>query len=445
MILFGFFSFFYGILKISMAKINNPMLTDVLVVGGGPAGMMAAGRAAELGAKVVLLEKTYQLGTKLLLTGGGRCNITNNAGLKDFINAFGKNGKFLYRALTVFSNQDLIEFFSIRGVKMRTDLDGKVFPADDSAESILKILRKYITDNNVLVLHNTGVTRIIFQDGQVTGVQLADGRVLESGKVIVATGGMSYPKTGSAGDGYKLAAECGHTIVPLKPGLIPLESDEKFIPELQGLTLKYIFISIVVDGKVKAARQGDLLFTHFGVSGPDVLVLSRTAVDALDRGGTVELSVHLLPEYATPDFECYLQEELETRGAKTFSQYVKDILPDSLSPVFVRRCAVAPEKKCSMINREERKRIAQNFTDFRIHITQPRPLEEATVTRGGVALKEIDPQTMESHKVSGLYFCGELIDVDGLTGGYNLQEALATGYLAGMNAAEGKRVDKARS
>ncbi len=421
-----------------MVKIDNTVLTDVLVVGGGPAGIMAAGRAAELGAKVILIEKTSQLGTKLLMTGGGRCNITNNAGLKEFIHAFGKNGKFLYRALTVFSNQDLIEFFSTRGVEMRTDPDGKVFPADDSAESILKVLRKYIIDNNVFILHNTAVAGIVCQNGQASGVRLADGRVLQSGKVIVATGGMSYPKTGSTGDGYKLAGECGHTIVPLQPGLIPLESDEKFIPELLGLVLKYILISVVVDGKVKAAQQGDLLFTHFGVSGPDVLILSKIAVDALAQDKTVELSLHLLPEYTAHDFERYLQEELELRGAKTFSQYVKDILPDSFAPVFVRRCAVAPDKKCSMINREERKIIAQKFTDFRLHITKSRPLEEATVTRGGVALKEIDPQTMGSRKISGLYFCGELIDVDGQTGGYNLQEALATGYLAGMNAVENK-------
>lgn len=398
--------------------------------------MMAAGRAAELGAKVLLVEKTSRLGAKLMLTGGGRCNITNNAGFKEFISSFGKNGKFLYRALHVFSNQDLIEFFSARGLDMRIDPDGKLFPVTDQAESVLKVLRDYIARNNVQIRHNAAVNKIVCQDGHVTGVQTTAGQNLESSKVILATGGLSYPKTGSTGDGYKLAQQCGHTIVPLRPGLISLESDEEFIPVLPGLTLKHILISILIDGKIKASEQGDLLFTHFGVSGPTVLVLSRLAVEALDQGSRVDISLHLLPEYSAGDFEQYLQEELDSRGAKTFANYVKDILPDSLAPVFTRRCAVQPEKKCSIITREERKVIARCFTDFRIHVTRPRPIEEATVTRGGVSLKEIDPQTMESKKIKGLYFSGEMIDLDGLTGGYNLQEAFSTGYLAGIAAAE---------
>ncbi|MDD5354179.1 MAG: NAD(P)/FAD-dependent oxidoreductase [bacterium] len=416
--------------------VQNRNSVDLIVVGGGPAGMMAAGRAAELGGKVLLVEKTSQLGAKLMLTGGGRCNITNNAGFKEFISAFGKNGKFLYRALHVFSNQDLIEFFSVRGLAMRVDPDGKVFPVTDSAESVLKVLRQYIEQNKVQVRHNTAVSSIVCLDGHIDGVQTADGQILESSKVILAAGGLSYPKTGSTGDGYKLAQQCGHTIVQLRPGLIPLESDEEFIPVLPGLTLKHILISVMIDGKIKASEQGDLLFTHFGVSGPTVLILSRLAVDALDRGSRVDISLHLLPEYNALDFERYLQEELDSRGAKTFANYVKDILPDSLAPVFVRRCAIPPDKKCSVITREERKIIAGCFTDFRIHITRSRPIEEATVTRGGVALKEIDPQTMGSRKITGLFFCGELMDLDGLTGGYNLQEAFSTGYLAGTKTAE---------
>ena len=403
----------------------------VIVVGGGPAGIMAAGRAAELGAKVTLVEKTSHLGTKLLMTGGGRCNITNSAEIKDLVKAFGRNGKFLYRALTTFSNKDLLDFLSIRGVETRTDPDGKVFPADDKAASVLKVLRGYLEEHKVYIRHNLAVTEIIRVGDSVAGVKISDGSTLTAGKVIVACGGMSYPATGSNGDGYELARQCGHTIVPLRPGLTSLEADEPFIKELQGLTLKHILISVVVDGKVKASGEGDLLFTHFGVSGPRVLVLSDAAVDALDEGHRVDISLHLLPEYSVHEFERYLQEELESRGAKTFSQYVKDILPDSLAPVFERVCAVPPSLKCSMIEREQRKRIAKAFTDFRIHITRPRPIEEATVTRGGVSLKEIEPRTMESKLVHGLYFCGEMIDIAGITGGFNLQEAFSTGWLAG--------------
>ena len=220
--------------------------------------MMAAGRAAERGAKVILVEKTHRLGNKLLLTGGGRCNITHKAGLKEFVNAFGKNGRFLYRAFTVFSNRDLIHFFSSRGLEMRVDPDGKVFPADDRAESVLAVLRQYISDHQVRILHNTVVRNIIFQPGEslcAGGVRCRDHGVLNAGKVIVAAGGMSYPKTGSSGDGYKLARQCGHSIVPLTPGLVALESDESFLQELQGITLKDISLSVLVDGKRRFQRR----------------------------------------------------------------------------------------------------------------------------------------------------------------------------------------------
>ena len=265
---------------------------DIIVVGGGATGMMAAGRAAERGAKVILVEKTHRLGNKLLLTGGGRCNITHKAGLGEFIHAFGKNGRFLYRAFTVFSNRDLIDFFSSRGLEMRVDPDGKVFPADHRAESVLAVLRQYIDDNRVRILHNTVVTNIISQSGEssrVGGVRCADRSVLDAGKVIVAAGGMSYPKTGSSGDGYKLARQCGHSIVPLTPGLVALESDEPFLQELQGITLKDISLSVLVDGKKKVSEKGDILFTHFGVSGPTVLILSGIVIDALAAGRSVAL------------------------------------------------------------------------------------------------------------------------------------------------------------
>jgi predicted Rossmann fold flavoprotein len=412
---------------------------DIIVVGGGAAGMMAAGRAAERGAKVILVEKTHRLGNKLLLTGGGRCNITNKANLKEFVNAFGKNGRFLYRAFTVFSNRDLINFFSSRRLEMRVDPDGKVFPADHRAESVLAVLRQYIDDNQVRILHNTVVTNITFQSGEssrASGVRCADRSVLDAGKVIVAAGGMSYPKTGSSGDGYKLARQCGHSIVPLTPGLVALESDEPFLQELQGITLKDISLSVWVDGKKKVSEKGDILFTHFGVSGPTVLILSGIVIDALAAGSPVALSLHLRPADTAQELDHILQREFESCGTITLSQYLKAALPKSFALLFERRCAIEPGKRCSKISREERKRIVLGFADFRITITKPRPIEEATITRGGVSLEEINPRTMESRIVHGLFFCGEMIDVDGMTGGYNLQAAFSTGYLAGESAAQ---------
>jgi len=399
--------------------------------------MMAAGRAAERGAKVVLVEKTHRLGNKLLLTGGGRCNITNKADLKEFVNAFGKNGRFLYRAFTVFSNRDLIHFFSSRGLEMGVDPGGKVFPADHRAESVLAVLRQYIEDHQVRILHNTAVTNIIFQSGEslrAGGVRCADHSTLDAGKVIVAAGGMSYPKTGSSGDGYKLARQCGHSIVPLRPGLVALESDEPFLQELQGITLKNISLSVWVDGKKKVSEKGDILFTHFGVSGPTVLILSGIVIDALAAGRSVGLSLQLRPADTAQELNPILEREFESYGTITLSQYLKEALPKSFALLFERRCAVEPGKRCSKISREERKRIVLCLTDFRINITKPRPIEEATITRGGVSLDEINPQTMESRIVHGLFFCGEMIDVDGMTGGYNLQAAFSTGYLAGESA-----------
>ncbi|MFH1369347.1 MAG: NAD(P)/FAD-dependent oxidoreductase [Elusimicrobiota bacterium] len=414
--------------------VKNTNIFDIIVVGGGPAGMMAAGRVAELGKKTVLIEKTYRLGSKLLLTGGGRCNITNDADTKDFIRAFGVNGKFLYRALSVFSNRDLIAFFKARGLEMRSDPDGKIFPADDSAESVLAVLRKYNEENNVRIIHNQAAVKILRsgQEGdEVRGIELAGGTVISAKNVIIATGGMSYPGTGSTGDGYELAKACGHSVIPLRPGLIPLESGEPFIKDLQGLVLQQVEISVISGAKKLSSEMGDLLFTHFGVSGPAVLMLSGAVVDALESGGEAELSVNLKPGYNTAEFERFLQKEMERSGKKTISGFLKDALPKSFAPIIETLSKIQADKRCNVINREERGRIAALFTDFRIKVSGTRPIDEATVTRGGISLDEIDPKTMESRIVKGLYFCGEIIDLDGVTGGYNLQEAFSTGYLAG--------------
>ena len=422
-----------------MADKKHQAAPDVIVVGGGAAGMMAAGRAAKRGAQVLLVEKTHRLGNKVLLTGNGRCNITNMAGLQAFVHAFGKNGRFLYRALTVFSNRDLINFFSARGLEMRVEPDGRVFPVDNRAASVRAVLRRYVDDNHVRILRNTVVTHIIVQSAEgvrAGGVRCADDRVFAAGSVIVAAGGMSYPQTGSSGDGYTLARQCGHAIVAPMPGLVALESAEPFLRELQGITLKDISLSVLVDGKKRVTEAGDILFTHFGVSGPTVLMLSGIVADALAAGSAVALSLHVRPTYTAQELDHCLQRDFSSCGARTLARYLQDALPKSLALLCERRCVVEPGRRCSTISREERKRIVLCFTDFRIPITKPRPIEEATITRGGVSLAAINPRTMESRIVPGLFFCGEMIDVDGTTGGYNLQAAFSTGYLAGEAAAQ---------
>ena len=407
------------------------------MIGGGPAGIMAAGRAGELGVRTTLVEKNPRLGVKLLVTGGGRCNVTNTAAIKSFIEAFGRNGKFLYRALMVFSNKNLTGFLHSHGVPTRADPDGKVFPSDDSAQSVLGALSSYLRHGKVKVACGSGAAEILLSEGRrVEGVKLADGSVVRCKAVIVATGGLSYPKTGSTGDGYAWAKRCGHTVVPLRPGLTALESNEPFIKDLQGLTLQDITISVLVNGRKAASEKGELLFTHFGVSGPKMLVMSGAVVDALAvPGSRVELSLDLKPGLTPAGLTAEIQKYFSANGAKMLASYLKAALPGSLAPVFERRCGIDRDRQCAAITGAERKIIAGMFSDFRIHLTRPRPIQEATVTRGGISLKEIDPQTMESRLVPGLYFCGEVLDLDGLTGGYNLQEAFSTGYLAGQAAA----------
>ena len=417
---------------------KNKNQFDVIVIGGGPAGMMAAGRAAELGASVLLIEKTYRLGSKLLLTGGGKCNITNNADLPEMIAAFGQDGKFLYRALTSFSNNDLINFFSQRGVPMQSDSEGRVLPKNNDANAILAVLRTYLKKHNVQIIYNMAATKINSgskDKKNIKSVTLSDGSIKKSTNLIIATGGKSYPQTGSTGDGYELAKLCGHTIVPLSPGLSALKSNHSFIKDLQGLTLKDITISVIIDGSKKYQEKGNILFTHFGVSGPVVLNLSGKIIDALTNKSIVELSLNLKPDKNIQEFDKLLQKEFITFGARTVAQYFNNTLPSSLAGVLKKYFSSTADKQCSMVSRNERKTIAAALTDLRIPITGSRPIKEAMITRGGVSLKELNPQTMESRLVLGLYFCGELINLAGITGGYNLQEAFSTGYLAGQSAA----------
>lgn len=411
---------------------------DVIVIGGGPAGLMAAASAASMGAKTLLLEKTYRVGAKLLLSGGGRCNVTNIAQQREFIKTFGENGSFFYQAFNAFSNTDLIELLEENGVATRIDPDGKVFPADDKAQSVLCVLRKLVEERRVRILHNSDVDEIIFSDNEskkISGVKLTSGAIFPAKTIIIATGGLSYPQTGSSGAGYKLAKQCGHTITPLLPGLVPLESNASFIKEVQGLTLRSVKISLLVDGENIFSQLGDLLFTHFGVSGPTVLVLSQLAVKALSESKIVKLSINLKPQYAN-EFHLQLQSELTSAGQRSLRQYLEIVLPRTLSPVISAMCVELNNKLCATLNKTDLKKVATLFTDFTIPITKTRPIEEATITCGGVSLNEINPQTMQSKINNDLFFCGEVIDLAGITGGYNLQEAFSTGFLAGASAAK---------
>jgi predicted Rossmann fold flavoprotein len=406
---------------------------QVVVVGGGASGMMAAGRAAECGAGVLLLEKTRRLGNKLRLTGKGRCNITNEAELSQFITHFGKTGPFLYGAFARFFVQDLVAFFEQRGVATVVERGGRVFPASNDARQVAAALEGYLVVNRVQIHCRCPVEHLLVEEGRVLGLQVG-GRTVESAAVILATGGASYPRTGSSGDGYRLAAEVGHHIVPIRPGLVPLLAEEQWVSGLQGLTLRNVQVTLHLNEARIGRESGEMLFTHFGVSGPIVLALSRRAVDALSKG-RVYLSINLKPALCSEELDRRLQRELDAHGRRQLRRILAELLPSKMIDVFVTLLGIPVDKPGHQITAVERKRIVELVQDLRVTIADSRPIAEAIVTAGGVDTADIDPRTMESRLIKGLFFCGEVIDVDADTGGYNLQAAFSTGYLAGESAA----------
>lgn len=415
--------------------IRNAADYDVIVIGGGASGMFAAGRAAESGARVLLLERNDRLGRKLGITGQGRCNLTNTDERAAFIENFGRNGRFLHRAFTELSNRDLVEFFRARGVPTKEERGGRVFPASGSSASVVRALAAYLKERGVAVVFNARAEKVVVDpaSGAVAGVRVAgrDGMIAAK-KVILATGGLSYPATGSTGDGYAMAAALGHTIVPPRPSLVPLETVERFPKELQGLSLENVRATALSNGKRIASEFGDMIFTHFGVSGPIVLRLSGAVVERLVRKERVELAIDLKPALDPKKLEARLIREFAGGGAKGLRTVMKNLLPRALIPVFLERSGIPGEKKCAEITAGERRALAALLKDFRLQVKRARPIAEAIITRGGVDLKEIDPRTMESKRVKGLFFCGEIIDIDGTTGGYNLQAAFSTAYLAAL-------------
>jgi len=413
---------------------RNPQpVFDVIVIGAGASGMMAAGRAAEIGARVLLLEKMPRVGLKLGITGKGRCNLTNQGDINAFLESYSPDGRFLRNCLARFFNQDLMIFFEQRGVPLVVERGGRVFPKSNQAGDIVSALLEFVKDNKVSLIKGQSVKEIVVHSGRVEGVETQNG-TFKARAVILATGGASYPKTGSTGEGYQMAQLAGHTIIPIRPFLIPLKIKEPWVKELQGLSLKNISATIFVNGRKDRSEFGEMLFTHFGVSGPIILTLSGRVADVLKQG-RVEISLNLKPALTQEQLDERLKRELKTHHLKGLQGILKLLLPNRMIPVFLTLSQIPGYKKGNQISAEERFRIKNLLTDLRITVTGTRPLEEAIITAGGVLLKEVNPKTMESRIVDGLFLCGEVLNIQGKTGGYNLQAAFSTGWVAGEGAA----------
>jgi len=413
---------------------------QVVVVGGGSAGLMAAGQAAAAGAQVLLLERTARLGTKLRITGKGRCNLTNMAGLDQFLGHFaflGSEGEtrfFLRNAFARFFAPDLVAFFERLGVATVVERGERVFPASNDAHQVAEALASFALRQGAQVRMQSRVADILCSGDRVQGVALHGGERIAAEAIVVATGGASYPKTGSSGDGYRLAEKLGHTIIPIRPALLPLVIAGSEPRAMMGLSLRNVQVRLLLDGEETASDFGEMLFTHFGVSGPIILTLSGPAVALLGRG-RLEMSINLKPALSPEKLDARLLRDLDRYGKRSYRNLLKGLLPQKMIDVVVARTGIPPEKPAHQINVEERGRLRELLHDFRLTIVGHRSIDEAIVTAGGVDTREVDPRTMASRLVKGLYFAGEVLDVQADTGGYNLQAAFSTGFVAGQAAA----------
>jgi len=407
----------------------------IVVAGGGPAGMMAAIRASQLQQDVTLIEKNPTLGKKLLLSGKGRCNLTNFCDLDTFLERFPKNGQFLRDAFNKFFNRDLMNFFEKRGLGLKVERQLRVFPVTDRSGSIVGVLQKELLHNKVKIIYKAAMKDIFMRDNKIKGLLLSDRSVITADRLILATGGVSYASTGSTGDGWEIARRLGHSISPARAGLVPLEIRQKYPKILEGLALKNIRL-IFSDGERQLVSQiGELLFTDFGISGPLVLTLSGQIVDWLDQKKGVYVEIDLKPALSKEQLNARFLREFKLNSKKTIKNTMANLLPQRMVLLFLDIARISPDKKVSQITQAERQNLVSLLKGLHLDILKARPIEEAMVTRGGISLKEINPRTMESRIIKGLYFCGEMIDVDADTGGFNLQAAFSTGYLAGESAA----------
>ena len=407
----------------------------VIVIGGGPAGMMAAIRAAENSAEVILFEKNNRLGKKLSITGKGRCNLTNIADVPEVVKNIPGNGKFLYSALKNFTTADTINFFESLGLKTKIERGGRVFPESDSAAEVIEVLTKKLALLNVDVQLNSKVTEIISDGKKILGVEVGK-KFFYSDRIILATGGSSYPATGSTGDGFKFAKKLGHIVTKIFPALVPLEVEEDFIKPLQGLSLRNVRVTLNADNKKIREIFGEMLFTHFGISGPIILTLSGEVAKLLDEKNFVEILINLKPALTAEQLDARILRDFEKFKRKSIKNSLVELLPQKLIPIILDLSYIDGEKKVDDVSKIERRRLVEVLQNLPLTVTKTRPIDEAIVTAGGVSVKEIDPKTMQSKILQGLYIIGEVADVDGFTGGFNLQAAWAMGNAAGKFCVE---------
>lgn len=406
----------------------------VVVIGGGAAGLMAAVIAGREGAKVTLLEKMNYVGKKMGITGKGRCNITNACDMSEFIKNTPGNGKFLYGAYERFTNEDLLQLLHDAGLETKVERGGRVFPASDSALDVRNTFMKLMKQYGVDVHLEEPVKKILVDDGTVTGV-VTDKETYHADAVVIATGGKSYPATGSTGDGYILASQVGHTITDIRPSLVPIVTVESWVKDLMGLSLRNVELSVIAKNKVQATMFGEMMFTHFGITGPIVLSLSHTVGKLMRKKniGTIGLDINLKPALSPETLDKRLQKDFDLYSKKQLINGMKDLLPSRLIPLIIELAGIDPQKPINQISKEERQQIGYMLQHMPLTVKGLRPVEEAIVTAGGISLKEFNPKTMESKLVKGLYGAGEVLDIDAFTGGYNLQAAFSTGYVAAMH------------
>lgn len=406
----------------------------VLVIGGGAAGLMAAHTAALYGASVTLFDKNERLGRKLLITGKGRCNITNNCDVNTFIANVTTNSRFLYSAANHFTPQDTMRYFESAGLSLKTERGNRVFPASDRAYDVEAVLEQNVRDSGVQIV-TVCVSAILSEQGSVTGVCCTDGKQYPADAVIVATGGKSYPLTGSTGDGYRFAAELGHNIVAPQPSLVPLITEDDWCKKAQGLSLKNVTLTLTdaQTGKELYHELGEMLFTHFGVSGP--LVLSASAHIRTMQKNRFKLSIDLKPGLTEKQLDTRILRDFAVNSNKDFANSLGALLPRKIIPIIIRLSEIPFDIKVNQITKEMRQKLCTVIKHLELTVSDFRPIEEAIITSGGVSVKQVNPKTMESKLVQGLFFAGEVLDLDAYTGGFNLQIAFSTGYMAGMSAA----------